>query len=166
MDQFSASAGYKGGPNSTSSKHRFTQSTVGCILGEANFARIFFTMRSARGPIRRRRRASSRWNRRPSFASAAHRAVICGSNGAGRRPRERSIASSIISSIFRACAADMKSLRAVAWLAWMRAILRVVVADDKLPVPTGLSTDAFDPRFEVRPRVQIREADGNERLAH
>jgi len=46
------------------------------------------------------------------------------------------------------------------------AIVRVVVADDKLPVAIGLSPDAFDPRFEVRPRVQIREADGNERLAH
>ena len=41
VDQFSATAGYKGGPNPTSSKHCFTQSTVGCLLAEANLARIF-----------------------------------------------------------------------------------------------------------------------------
>jgi hypothetical protein len=60
VDQFSATAGYKGGPNPISSKHCFTQSTVGCLLllAEANFARIFFTMRSPRWPSRRRRRAS------------------------------------------------------------------------------------------------------------
>ena len=44
VDQFSATAGYKGGPNPTSSKHCFTQSTVGCLLAEANLEFFYDTV--------------------------------------------------------------------------------------------------------------------------